>query len=96
MSNMKSVSFWTILSIAFFAATAIALTLANAPFIAANLGVSSATAYNMANALNNISNVATALTIIGTFTGVGTVGSGVAATILAILKKKGVAKAAAF
>lgn len=46
--------------------------------------------------VSNGSSVATVITSVGVFFGVGVISSGVAAAILAVLKKQGKAKAAAF
>ncbi|AVM25754.1 uberolysin/carnocyclin family circular bacteriocin [Bacillus pumilus] len=46
--------------------------------------------------VSNGSSVATVITSVGVFFGVGIISSGVAAAILAVLKKQGKAKAAAF
>lgn len=88
--------FYALLSLLLLAVTLVALVIGNGSLIAANLGVSSGTAFAMVNFLDAWSSVATVITVVGMFTGVGTISAGVAATILAILKKKGKAKAAAF
>ena len=67
--------------------TLIALVIGNGSLIAANLGVSTGTAFTIVNFLDAWSSVATVITIVGMFTGVGTISAGVAA-ILAIIKKK--------
>lgn len=96
MNTTVNLKFWTILSFSLLVVSVIALTFSNAPFIAANLGLSSGASLTLAKTLDSVSSVATALSIIGVFTGVGTIGSALTATILAVIKKKGVAKGAAF
>ncbi|MDQ6468833.1 uberolysin/carnocyclin family circular bacteriocin [Exiguobacterium acetylicum] len=92
----KSTKFYALLSLSLFAVTLVALMIGNGPLIAAQLGVSTGTAATVVKFLDTWSSVATVITIVGVFTGVGTIGSGIAATILTILKKQGKAKAAAF
>lgn len=92
----SNVSFLLALSVSLLAVTIIMFTLPNAPFIAQQLGLSTAASLGLAKALETVGNVATALTIIGTFTGVGTIGSSLAAVILQKVKKEGAKKAAAF
>ena len=96
MVREKGYKFYALLSVVLFAIAAISFTIGNTPLIAAQLGLSTGTAIALVNLLDNITSVATALTIIAAFTGVGTIGSAVAVSVLAILKKKGKAKAAAF
>ena len=96
MVREKGYKFYALLSVVLFAIAAISFTIGNTPLIVAQLGLSTGTAIALVNLLDNISSVVTALTIIAAFTGVGTIGSAVAASVLAILKKKGKAKAAAF
>ncbi|MDM5321785.1 uberolysin/carnocyclin family circular bacteriocin [Bacillus pumilus] len=96
MTKATDSKFYALLSLSLLAVTLVALVIGNGSLIAANLGVSSGTAFAMVNFLDAWSSVATVITVVGMFTGVGTISAGVAATILAILKKKGKAKAAAF
>ncbi|APT51232.1 circular bacteriocin, circularin A/uberolysin family [Bacillus sp. Nf3] len=96
MTKATDSKFYALLSLLLLAVTLGALVIGNGSLIAANLGVSSGTAFAMVNFLDAWSSVATVITVVGMFTGVGTISAGVAATILAILKKKGKAKAAAF
>ncbi|MBW4854124.1 uberolysin/carnocyclin family circular bacteriocin [Bacillus safensis] len=96
MTKATDSKFYALLSLSLLAVTLVALVIGNGSLIAANLGVSTGTAATVVNFLDTWSSVATVITIVGVFTGVGTIGSGVAATILAILKKEGKAKAAAF
>lgn len=74
----------------------VVLMFVSSPLIAANLGVSAASAKTVVDLINAASTVSTVISVIGVVTGVGSVGSGVAATILALIKKKGKAKAAAW
>nr|WP_277717620.1 uberolysin/carnocyclin family circular bacteriocin [Priestia flexa]WEZ10396.1 uberolysin/carnocyclin family circular bacteriocin [Priestia flexa]WEZ10406.1 uberolysin/carnocyclin family circular bacteriocin [Priestia flexa] len=96
MTNVKDSKFFVLLAGCLLAVTVLALSIGNAPLIAAQLGVSTATAATVVNFLSAASSVATVISIIGVFTGVGTIGSAMAATILTIIKKQGKAKAAAF
>jgi circularin A/uberolysin family circular bacteriocin len=96
MAKAKDSKFYALLSLSLFAVTLAALVIGNGPLIAAQLGLSTATAWTVVNFLDGVSSVATVISIIGMFTGVGTIGSAFAATLLAILKKQGKAKAAAF
>ncbi|PEP89739.1 uberolysin/carnocyclin family circular bacteriocin [Bacillus toyonensis] len=84
------------MSVFLFAATLVALAIGNGPLIAAQLGISTGTAATVVNFLDGVSSVATVITIVGMFTGVGTIGSALAATVLTMIKKQGKAKAAAF
>ncbi|ALM27578.1 uberolysin/carnocyclin family circular bacteriocin [Bacillus altitudinis] len=96
MTKATDSRFYVLLSLSLLAVTSVALVIGNGSLIAANLGVSTGTAFTIVNFLDTWSSVATVITIVGMFTGVGTISAGVAASILAILKKKGKAKAAAF
>lgn len=92
----KSTKFYALLSLSLFAVTLVALMIGNGPLIAAQLGVSTTAAAIVVKFLDTWSTVATVITVVGIFTGVGTISSGIAAAILTVLKKKGKAKAAAF
>jgi circularin A/uberolysin family circular bacteriocin len=96
MAKAKDSKFYALLSLSLFAVTLVALAIGNGPLIAAQLGLSTGTAATIVNFLDGVSSVATVITIIGMFTGVGTIGSALAASVLTILKKQGKAKAAAF
>ncbi|MBY8911992.1 uberolysin/carnocyclin family circular bacteriocin [Bacillus sp. YC2] len=96
MVKVKDSKFYALLSVSLFAVTLGALILGNGPLIAAQLGLSTATAATIVNFLDGVSSVTTVITIIGMFTGVGTIGSAFAATVLTLIKKQGKAKAAAF
>ncbi|MCY7749228.1 uberolysin/carnocyclin family circular bacteriocin [Bacillus inaquosorum] len=96
MVKVKDSKFYALLSVSLFAVTLLALAIGNGPLIAAQLGLSTGTAATIVNFLDGVSSVATVISIIGMFTGVGTIGSAFAATVLTILKKQGKAKAAAF
>jgi circularin A/uberolysin family circular bacteriocin len=94
--NVKDSKFYVLLAGSLFAVTVLALFIGNAPLIAAQFGLSTATAATIVNFLDATSSVATVISIIGIFTGVGTIGSATAAVILTLIKKQGKAKAAAF
>ena len=96
MVKAKDSKFYALISATLLAVTLLALAIGSAPLIAAQLGLSTATAATIVNFLDAFSSVAYVITIVGIFTGVGTIGSAMAATILTILKKQGKAKAAAF
>lgn len=92
----KSARSYAILSAVLLAITMLALAIGNGALIAAQLGLSTGTAATVVNFLDAFSTVSYVITIIGIFTGVGTISSALAATVLTILKKQGKAKAAAF
>ncbi|MFP7239943.1 uberolysin/carnocyclin family circular bacteriocin [Bacillus altitudinis] len=96
MTKATDSKFYALLSLSLLVVTLIALVIGNGSLIAANLGVSTGTAFTIVNFLDAWSSVATVITIVGMFTGVGTISAGVAASILAIIKKKEKSKAAAF
>lgn len=66
------------------------------PQLASTLGISTGSAATVVKFLSIYSSITFVITIIGIITGVGSIGSGIAATVLYLLKKKGKAKAAAF
>lgn len=66
------------------------------PQLASTLGISTGAATAVVNFLNAYSSITFVITIVGVITGVGSMGSGIAATVLYLLKKYGKAKAAAF
>ena len=92
----SNVSFLLTLSVSLLVVTVLTFALPNPPFIAQQLGLSTAASLGLAQALKTVGTVATAITVIGTFTGVGTIGSSLAAVILHKVKKEGAKKAAAF
>ncbi|MCP2034189.1 circularin A/uberolysin family circular bacteriocin [Planomicrobium sp. HSC-17F08] len=96
MTLTKDSKFYALLSMCLLVMTLAALMIGNSALIAAQLGISTGAAATVVAFLDTWSSVATVITVIGVFTGVGTIGAGVAATILTILKKQGKAKAAAF
>ncbi|MEI4790584.1 uberolysin/carnocyclin family circular bacteriocin [Bacillus sp. FJAT-53060] len=79
MTKATDSKFYALLSLSLLAVTLVALVIGNGSLIAANLGVSTATAATVVNFLDTWSSVATVITIVGVFTGVGTISSGVAA-----------------
>lgn len=87
---------YALLSAALLAVTLLTLTIGGMPLIAAQLGLSTTTSIAIVNLLSVGSSVAWVITVIGMVSGVGTIGSAFAATVLMLLKKKGKAKAAAF
>ena len=92
----KDIKFYSTLTVSLFILTALMLTISSAPFIASQFGLSTGAATALVNFLSAYQTVATVASIVGVFTGVGTIGSATASTILYLLKKKGKAKAAAF
>lgn len=92
----RSAKSYALLSALLFAVTLLALSIGNMPLIAAQLGLSTTTAIAIVNLLSVGSSVAWVITVIGMFTGVGTIGSAFAASVLMLIKKQGKAKAAAF
>ncbi|HEW9368711.1 TPA: uberolysin/carnocyclin family circular bacteriocin [Streptococcus pneumoniae] len=64
------------------------------PMLAGTLGISTKAAATVVNLISAYSTVTAVISIVGAITGVGFIGSGIAATVLYILKKKGAAKAA--
>ncbi|GAQ19918.1 membrane protein [Oceanobacillus picturae] len=92
----RSAKFYALLSVSLFLVTLLALSIGNVSFIAAQLGLSTTTSIAIVNLLSVGSTVAWVITVIGMFSGVGTIGSAFAATVLTLMKKHGKAKAAAF
>lgn len=92
----RSAKSYILLSISLFIVTLLALAIGSMSLISGQLGLSTTTSIAIVNLLDVGSSVATVITIIGLFSGVGTIGSAFAATVLTILKKQGKAKAAAF
>lgn len=64
------------------------------PNLAGALGVSTANANLVVNLISAYSTITTVISIIGAITGVGAIGSSIAASLLYIMKQKGKAKAA--
>lgn len=83
--------FASVVLAAFFGLAVIA-----SPQLAGTLGISAASSKVVIDLINAYSTVTFVITVIGIITGVGSVGSGVAATVLYLIKKKGKAKAAAW
>lgn len=79
--------------LAILSITTFALVQAN---VAGMLGISASSAGTIVTILNTYGAVTLAFEIIGVVTGVGSIGSAFAASILYILKKEGKAKAVAF
>jgi circularin A/uberolysin family circular bacteriocin len=96
MVNVRDSKFYVLLSASLLGVTLLALVIGTGPLIAAQLGLSTATSATIVSFLDAFSTVSYVVTIIGLFSGVGTITSAFAATVLTILKKKGKAKAAAF
>ncbi|MGX4669379.1 uberolysin/carnocyclin family circular bacteriocin [Cerasibacillus sp. JNUCC 74] len=96
MVKARDSKFYALLSLSLFAVTLLALAIGSGPLIAAQLGLSTTTSIAIVNLLSVGSTVATVITVIGMFSGVGTIGSAFAATVLTLMKKHGKAKAAAF
>ena len=83
-----------LLSIALTAMSWMALGFVNLPNLAGALGISTSAASTAVNLLSAYSTLSAAMAIIGAITGVGAVGSGVAATVLYLIKQRGKAAAA--
>lgn len=66
----------------------------NLPQLAGALGLTAASSEIVVNLIGAYSTVTTVISIIGVVTGVGSIGSGIAATVLFLIKKKGKAEAA--
>ncbi|GAA0308599.1 circularin A/uberolysin family circular bacteriocin [Gracilibacillus halotolerans] len=73
-----------------------ALAFVSAPFLAAQLGISTASAMAIINLIDGIRWVTVAMSIIAAASGVGAIGSALTAVVLQMIKKQGKAKAAAF
>lgn len=93
MSSVRKLAF---LSVGLAVVAAFVTAVFVSPQLASTLGISTGSAAAVVKFLNAYSSITFVLTIIGIVTGVGSVGSGIAATVLYLLKKKGKAKAAAF
>jgi circularin A/uberolysin family circular bacteriocin len=70
------------------------LYLVHLPMLAGSLGISTASASQVVNLISAYGTASFVISMIGAATGVGSIGSGVLATVLYIIKKKGKAKAA--
>lgn len=66
------------------------------PNIAGMLGLSTSAAGTVYNIFQSYSDIAMAASIVGAFTGVGTIEASMSAAILYVIKKKAKAKAVAF
>ena len=64
------------------------------PMLAGTLEISTGSAATVVNLISAYSTVTAVISIVGAITGVGSIGSGIAATVLYMLKKKSAAKAA--
>ena len=62
------------------------------PMLAGTLGISTGSAATVVNLISAYSTVTAVISIVGAITGVGSIGSGIAATVLYMLKKKSAAK----
>ncbi|BBU38508.1 uberolysin/carnocyclin family circular bacteriocin [Aeribacillus composti] len=96
MVETKNGKSFAILSLTLLAISMVALAIGNAPFLAGQLGISTASAWAVVDLLDKYQSVTFVISIIGAITGVGSISSALLASVLYILKKKGKAKAAAF
>ncbi|WP_231232042.1 uberolysin/carnocyclin family circular bacteriocin [Streptococcus equi] len=78
-----------LLSMALGAASWLALGLISLPNLAGALGISTANANTTVNLLSAYSTVSSVVAIVGAVTGVGSIGAGIAATVLYLIKQKG-------
>lgn len=83
-----------LLSITLAATSWLSLGFINLPNLAGALGISASAAGTVVNLVSTYSTVTAVISIIGAITGVGAVSSGVAATVLYLIKQKGKATAA--
>jgi circularin A/uberolysin family circular bacteriocin len=66
------------------------------PYIAGTLGLNTAAANQVVSLINKYQTATAIVSIVGAISGVGSITSGMVATVLFLLKKKGKAKAAAW
>jgi circularin A/uberolysin family circular bacteriocin len=68
--------------------------LVHLPMLAGSLGISTASANQVVNLISAYGTASFVISMIGAVTGVGSIGSGILATVLYLIKKRGKAKAA--
>lgn len=78
----------------FFSVSLTMFYLVHSPMVAGALGISTESANKVVNLISAYGTASFVISMIGAATGVGSIGSGVVATVLFLIKKKGKAKAA--
>ncbi|MEC1966740.1 uberolysin/carnocyclin family circular bacteriocin [Bacillus cereus] len=96
MVNQQSFKNYALLSVTLMVVSLGLFMLSSAPHIAGTLGISTATATQVVSLIDKYQTATAIVSIVGAMTGVGGITSGIVATVLFLLKKKGKAKAAAW